>query len=406
MAGQKWFRAAKGIRYREHATRKHGKRADRYFALQYKLDGKVINEGVGWASDGVTQDECEKLLVILRENWRSGSGPATLTDVRKLAQEQNKQQELEAEQNKWKQTTLTDYFEQYYLPHAKRIKKEVSWAKEESLFKHWISPVMGRLPLLEVDFSHWDKMLTKMDKAKLSQRTKEYAAGTLRRIMRHAQDRGFDLRIPTARQVGATAPKDNRRLRVITPKERDSILSALEEVDIHAWRLVRFAMLTGCRASEAFNLRWQDVDLDAGELRFHNTKNKDSRVIYLSAELVALLKDFGPAEKTAIVFPRSDGNPHVEAPFHFKEVVKELKLNENRDARDRISFHSIRHSVATELARFLDVRSLMDVMGWKQIAMAARYIHSNEETKRAAMTALAESSKQSQGKVLPFRKSS
>jgi len=30
----------------------------------------------------------------------------------------------------------------------------------------------------------------------------------------------------------------------------------------------------------------------------------------------------------------------------------------------------------------------MDVMGWKQVEMAARYVHSNENTKRAAMAAL------------------
>jgi len=403
MAEQKWHRAAKGIRYREHPVRKHGKRADRYYSLQYKWDGKVINEGVGWASDGVTQAECEKLLVTLRENRRCGEGPATLVEMRKSAVVQSREREAATEREKWTRITLSDYFSEFYLPQAKRIKKEVSWAKEESLFTHWISPAVGNLPLCDIAFSHWDVMLTAMDKAKLSQRTKEYAAGTLRRIMRHAQDRGIDLRVPTAKQIGATAPKDNRRLRVMTSKERDDILTILEKNDICAWRLVKFAMLTGCRASEAFNLRWRDVDLETGELRFMDTKNKDSRIIYLSDELVALLKSFGPKDKTDIVFPRSDGKPHVEAPFHFKEAVKDLKLNDGHEPRDRISFHTIRHSVATELARFLDVRSLMDVMGWKQIAMAARYIHSDEETKRAAMTALARSTKAT-GKVLRFKK--
>ena len=43
-----WIAADKGIRYKEHPLRKHGKRPDRYWCLQYKLRGQTINEAVGW----------------------------------------------------------------------------------------------------------------------------------------------------------------------------------------------------------------------------------------------------------------------------------------------------------------------------------------------------------------------
>jgi len=36
-----------GVRYREHPTRKHGIRKDRYFALHYKVNGRVVDEEVG-----------------------------------------------------------------------------------------------------------------------------------------------------------------------------------------------------------------------------------------------------------------------------------------------------------------------------------------------------------------------
>ncbi|MDL2313833.1 tyrosine-type recombinase/integrase [Desulfovibrio sp. OttesenSCG-928-C14] len=387
----RWVNAAKGIRYREHSERKHGKRFDRYYALQYKRGGKVFNEAVGWASDGVTQDECEKMLVMLRENWRSGTGPQTLAETRAEAQAQREAEALALEKEKERLVTVGEYFLAHYLPQSKRSKKITAWGKEESLFRHWIDPAVGKIPLVELGFKQWDIMLSQMDKAKRSQRTKEYAAGTLRRILRHAQDRGHDVNIPTAKQVGATAPKDNRRLRILTPEESENILKEVLSYDIHAWRLVKFAMLSGCRASEAFQLKWQNVDLDSGTLRFLDTKNKDTRTLFLSPALVELLKSFKPEKASGIVFLRSDGKPHVEAPFHFKKAVEELKLNEGRQTRDRVTFHSIRHTVATNLARILDVRSLMDVMGWKQVAMAARYIHSDEKTTRAAMNSLEDS---------------
>ena len=60
--------------------------------------------------------------------------------------------------------------------------------------------------------------------------------------------------------------------------------------------------------------------------------------------------------------------------------------------------------LATQLAKSLDVRSLMDIMGWKVVAMAAWYIHSNEDTKRAAMAALEKTLlPQEKGKVLSFQ---
>ena len=30
-----------GVRYREHKTRKHGIRADRYFFIRYRLEGRI-----------------------------------------------------------------------------------------------------------------------------------------------------------------------------------------------------------------------------------------------------------------------------------------------------------------------------------------------------------------------------
>ena len=71
---------------------------------------------------------------------------------------------------------------------------------------------------------------------------------------------------------------------------------------------------------------------------------------------------------------------------------------------DETSIYGFWHTVATQLAKSLDVRSLMDIMGWKVVAMAARYIHSNEDTKRAAMAALEKTIAHAEkGKVIPFK---
>ncbi|MCT4628009.1 hypothetical protein [Halodesulfovibrio sp.] len=53
MAKFKWNSTSiRGIRYREHPTRKHGVKKDRYFAICYQKDGKRREAALGWASEG------------------------------------------------------------------------------------------------------------------------------------------------------------------------------------------------------------------------------------------------------------------------------------------------------------------------------------------------------------------
>ena len=67
-----------------------------------------------------------------------------------------------------------------------------------------------------------------------------------------------------------------------------------------------------------------------------------------------------------------------------------------------VTFHTIRHTVATNLANVLDVRNIMYV-NWKVIAMAAGNIHAQEETKRQAANILAGAwKKQEQATMLQF----
>lgn len=45
--------------------------------------------------------------------------------------------------------------------------------------------------------------------------------------------------------------------------------------------------------------------------------------------------------------------------------------------------------MATKLGTLLDLRSLMDTLGWKRVAMAARYMHGNDDLKKSALDVVA-----------------
>ncbi|MDE2914570.1 MAG: hypothetical protein OXL68_16775 [Paracoccaceae bacterium] len=61
-------------------------------------------------------------------------------------------------------------------------------------------------------------------------------------------------------------------------------------------------MLTGCRLSEIQKLRWEHVNLDAGELRLANTKT-GAKVVHLGDPAIAVLR----------ALDRQDDNPWVIA---------------------------------------------------------------------------------------------
>jgi len=274
--------------------------------------------------------------------------------------------------------------------------------KEDQHFNRWIGLLLGDLLLRSIGLKQWDELVKTLTSAGMSPRSKEYITGTLRRILKHAYDRRMvDDPPPTGKRVGVTGPGNNRRLRVISYEEEGAILEYLAVVDPHAWRVTKFSFLSGCRVSEAFTLTWAGVDFSRGTITFAETKNRDTRTIPITSPLQELFDgmEYGPPDKH--VFPKANGEPYSQAPSAFQTAVLHLGLNEGRTKRDRIVFHSIRHTVATRLAQRLGPRDLMDVMGWRTVQMAMRYVHGNESAGMAALSMLGVAPESSN--VIPFR---
>lgn len=398
-----WTTAASGIRFREHESRKHGVRLDRYYTIRLRVDGKRVEEALGWASEGWTLQRVQAELSKLKEAKRTGQGPATLSESRAQARLAKARAEKLQQETARVAVTLDEYFANSYAPWALAT-KPAAFEKEESHWKLWIKPELGALPIRAIGLEQWDALTKTLSKAGLSQRSLEYITGTLRRIIKHARERRIVTEAPpTGRMLGATSPKDNRRLRVLSPQELESLLSELKERDIHAWRLTRFASLTGCRAGEAFGLKWRHVDLAENKVTFTDTKNKQCRTIPIGPELANTLRDVGPGAHGDYVFTNTQGRAYKDAPRSFRAVVTSLGLNEGRSERELFTFHSLRHGFATALAKRLPLRDLMDYMGWKVAAMALRYTHGDERSQRVAVEALEKMASGERGIVLPLR---
>jgi len=385
-----------GIRYRNHPTRKHGAIPDRYYTIFYKLDGKMIQEALGWASESWTETKAAAILADLKKNHSTGMGPRTLKEKRA------EQQAAEAIR-KAEGITVSEFWEQDYLIFLQTRIKPESHKKEIGHYKLRIKPQLGQRPLKSILPIDIERMVTQMRHEGLSPRTQQYAVGTFFRIWKLAARRKI-VKTGDNPALGITLERvNNTRLRVISPQELKDIFANIAANDSFAYEITLFCAYTGCRFSEAANLTWEYVDLSREAALFHHTKNKDSREVYLSSELIALLKRKGQGIAGQHVFAKKNGSPYTDPPSAFTTAVRDLNLNQNRLPHDRITFHSLRHTAATIAARHgTPVKDMQVVFGWKTPSMVFRYAKGNEDLQRQAMKGLAHVLSEDSNKTIPL----
>src|SRR5580704_1410074 len=107
----KWITAAPGIRYRQHKSRKHGARLDRYFTLRFSVDGRQVEEALGWASGGWTVPRAQEELSRLRKAKRTGEGPTTLRDEAEVNRRAEQRRADEEAALARRQKTLADLWD-------------------------------------------------------------------------------------------------------------------------------------------------------------------------------------------------------------------------------------------------------------------------------------------------------
>lgn len=402
-----WFQTKyEGIRYREHPSRMFGVRKDRYYVVRYRVGGIRKEESIGWESQNDAHNKdgsrismlevARSTLARLKDAHRTGKGPCTLADQREEAILAKKEYERQQDKEKARNITLSEYWS-IYLANAKLLKdetkkKEKSWQVDIGIFENWLKPVLGIIPIKDIDIDQWDRLMRVTVDAGLSPRTRQYIAMVLRQCLAHAYTRKLiSTPPPAARDIGATIGKGgNRRTRALSSSELQAILQSLAERDSSAYSLTLFCALTACRFGEAASLKWRNIDLEIGQATFQNTKNGTTRVIPLPPLLVNYLDSLRSQGRiTENVFVNGTGRPYTQPPQPFRDVVESLGLNEGRDARDRVVFHTLRHTAATRLAQAgTSLPDLQAIGGWKSPVMALRYAHDDNKSKRRAMATL------------------
>jgi integrase len=170
--------------------------------------------------------------------------------------------------------------------------------------------------------------------------------------------------------------------------ERTEFEAVARHLPEHLVDVARFAYLTGWRRGEIADLRWENVDRFAGEIRIDTSKNGEGRVLPLDDDLSALIERRWTSREWWDFRGESHLSPFV---FHRQGIPR---VNFNRGWRracvaagypDKL-FHDLRRTAVRDMIRGgVSQHVAMSVSGHKTPSMFQRYNITSSEDKLEAL---------------------
>lgn len=413
----KWIKTKyPGIRYREHASRKHGIQPDRYYVATYWLDGKTKSEAIGWLSEGITLEVANERLSEIKRNQRTGEGPETLAEKKRIAEEKKAAleaekkrieaerlaaEQAEAERIRLERETLFDVVFKRYCEsesHKKSLKDEIT------LVRLWVEPVVRGKRLDEITTFHIERIKRDMTKAGRAVRSIQYTFAIIRQVFNYSKR----IKIYNGESPTKTVklPKfDNRRTRFLSVDEASALLDEIKKHSLTSYRVSLTSLYSGMRFGEIAGLRWQAIDLEHRQITILDPKNGTSRTAFMADAVFKMFSEMEPGKPNELIFATKDGKSMKQVSDSFMDAVNELGLNHGvEDRRMKIVFHSLRHSCASHLAMTgADLSTIQAVLGHKTLAMTSRYAHLTNGHIRKAIDRLDETMKPKQSaEVIPL----
>lgn len=283
-----------------------------------------------------------------------------------------------------KEVPTFEAFVPTYLEIAARMNKPATVDSKQTALRLHLVPFFGKRKLDEVTYARIQDFVAKAVKT-LKPKTVNNVLTVLRRMLVIAKKRGLIVAVPEIEWLKAPRPEFD----FLNFDEADRLLAGADP----EWRpMILTALRTGMRRGELMALRWEDVDLVAGQIHLRQAvsrgvigtpKSGKSRLIPMSDELVASLKAYRHL-KGELVFCGPDGKL-----LRRDEIKHPLRRACKRAGLRQVGWHVLRHTFASHLVmRGVPLKAVQEMLGHATIEMTMHYSHLSPFVTRDAVRLL------------------
>ena len=334
------------------------------FDISYKHDGKKIWEKVGWLSEGYSVKIAADVRSERLRSIRHGT---------------------ELPRQKKKHIYFKELAEKY-LRWAEENKK--SAFSDKHRYENHLKIRLDNKRINEITSFDLEKMKSELTKEGLAPATVKHCLVLFRQMI----NKGivwklFDGINPVK---GVKLPTvQNQRERFLSYEEADLLLNELEKRSEVLHDMALLSLHCGLRAGEIFKLKGHDVDFQNDVITILDTKNTRPKRSYMTGVVKEMLRKRIPATPDKNIFMQRSGDGYNEIPKLYREIADKLFNKGIEDPRQRVTFHTLRHTFASWLAlQGESLFTIRELLGHKSFAMTQRYAHLVPDEKRRAAVML------------------
>jgi len=231
-----------------------------------------------------------------------------------------------------------------------------SWKEDERIFETYVIPVIGDLPVEDVDLKAVRKVLGKLD-GKVAMKRNVAAACRTCWKWHGGSNPWRDER----------APPPPPRERVLTPNELQNLLKRLDEHSGLARDIVELTLLTGLRREEVSGARREEFDGDEWRIEAGRMKGGRQHVVLLSKQAQTLVGRVLQSHESEWLFPtpRKKGKGPVAPEAGYKWL---------RSEGASYTLHDLRRTLASYLGEQLVHDAIIDrVLAHKKQGVIKHY---------------------------------
>ena len=322
------------------------RRGAKWYADYYCADGKRVVECTGTAN----RREAEKFLALRISEVQRGVFVKPVT------------------------TTLAELGE-HYIAYAKLHKR--SWKRDVQMLSN-LQGFFGTPRLRDITTARVEEYQRERVKAVCPATSNREMA--LLKHMFNMAERWGQHQGPNPVRFVHFLPEDNLRVETLTEEQEKQLL---ESAPPYFREMVTFAINTGLRTSDIFNLKWEEVDIENKRLK--KIVKKSSKPLSLPLNDAAF--DVIQARQRAACGPYVFYNPMTGD--RFKDVKGAMAAAVKRAGLPKTTWHMFRHTFASRLTRDgVDIVTVKELLGHADIKTTMRYAHSNDDAKRRAVEKL------------------